>query len=380
MRGQWLGPYESTPNGSITVNIDELPSCYEGTAYLHPVDTPTGPIPKSEVVFRTSDKRTEAFSFSTPFVFPLHPDTHERAQWDDIKHLFAPDAFVAKRVDVTGRVEGGKLHLEWKNAEGFGGRCSLPGSDAGTQSALEGETVSWEEFKKRATKLASEERFIFRGQSKPWRLQTAFHRHGRSDLRRFLDQDMPQLHKVLSARTRHFFDMKDPQERASFLSLAQHHGYPTPLLDWTHSPFVAAFFAFRNVGRREAQHTNSDARVRVHVFDLARWTANAQQVLRVTSPLLHLSFVDVLAIENERLIPQQAVALYSNVDDIEEYLQGRENNLGIVEPHLRALDIPVSERETVFNELRYMGITAGALFPGVDGACEELKERSFPLR
>lgn len=379
MRGQWLGAYESTPNGSMSVNIDELSSCYEGTAYLHPALTPAGAIPKSEVVFRTKDKRTDTFSFSTGFVFPLHPDTLERAPWDDIKHLFAPDATMSKRVDVKGSVEGGRLQLEWKNEDGRGGHCSLSASQAGSPSALKGETVTWEEFKKRATRLASEERFIFRGQSKPWRLRTAFHRRGRNDLRRFLEQDLPQLHKVLSARTRHLFNMNDPHERASFLSLAQHHGYPTPLLDWTHSPFVAAFFAFRGVVRGDVQEAASNANVRVHVFDLGRWTSTSQQVLRVTSPLLHVSFVDVLAIENERLIPQQAVALISNVDDVEEYLHAREINIGIKEPYLCALDIPVSERETVFSELRYMGITAGSLFPGLDGACEELRERSFLL-
>jgi hypothetical protein len=378
MRGQWLGFYEGSPGGSIAINIDELPTCYEGTAYLHPVNTATGPIPKAEVVFRTTDKRADAISFSTEFLFPLHPDTYERAAWQEINHLFAPDAYMSKVVHVTGRVDTDKLHLEWKNENGLGGRCSLSASKAATPSTLNTETVSWEEFKKRATTLASAERFIFRGQSKPWRLRTAFHRRGRSDLRRFLEQDIPLLHKLLSARTRHFFDMKDSQQRASFLSLAQHHGYPTPLLDWTHSPFVAAFFAFRGVARGQAQAA-SDAKVRVHVFDLARWTSTAQQVLRVTSPVLHLSFVDVLAIENERLVPQQAVALISNVDDIEGYLQGREQNQKIAEPYLRALDIPVSERDAVMSELRYMGITAGSLFPGLDGACEELRERNFRL-
>jgi len=30
-------------------------------------------------------------------------------------------------------------------------------------------------------------------------------------------------------------------------------------------------------------------------------------------------------------------------------------------------------------ELHYMDISAGALFPGLDGACEELKEKNFRL-
>jgi hypothetical protein len=43
--------------------------------------------------------------------------------------------------------------------------------------------------------------------------------------------------------------------------------------------------------------------------------------------------------------------------------------------YLSAIDLPVSERKQVVQELGYMGITAGSLFPGLDGACEELRER-----
>jgi hypothetical protein len=47
--------------------------------------------------------------------------------------------------------------------------------------------------------------------------------------------------------------------------------------------------------------------------------------------------------------------------------------------YLRVIDLPVGERMLVMNELAYMGITAGSLFPGLDGACEELRERFFAL-
>ncbi len=45
----------------------------------------------------------------------------------------------------------------------------------------------------------------------------------------------------------------------------------------------------------------------------------------------------------------------------------------------RQLILPVRDRKRVINELQYMGITAGSLFPGLDGACEELRERNFDI-
>jgi hypothetical protein len=59
---------------------------------------------------------------------------------------------------------------------------------------------------------------------------------------------------------------------------------------------------------------------------------------------------------------------------METYIRSRET---AEKKYLRAIDLPVRERKRVISELSYMGITAGSLFPGLDGACEELKERNF---
>ena len=77
------------------------------------------------------------------------------------------------------------------------------------------------------------------------------------------------------------------------------------------------------------------------------------------------------------MIPQQGASTVTSVDDIESYIKGKEAEAS--KTYLWAIDLPVRERRDVVCELRYMGITAGSLFPGLDGACEELKDRNFEI-
>jgi hypothetical protein len=74
------------------------------------------------------------------------------------------------------------------------------------------------------------------------------------------------------------------------------------------------------------------------------------------------------------MIPQQAVSSATNVDDIESYIKSKETG---GKSYLQMIDLPVKERDLALRELSVMGITAGSLFPGLDGACEELRERFF---
>jgi hypothetical protein len=115
---------------------------------------------------------------------------------------------------------------------------------------------------------------------------------------------------------------------------------------------------------------------RIHVFDQEKWRKNLGQVMFLVVPRLHVSIGEFIAIENTRMIPQQAASTVTNVDDIESYIKFHERDGN---KYLWAFDLPVRDRQDVMHDLTYMGITAGSLFPGLDGACEELAIRNFAL-
>jgi FRG domain len=206
------------------------------------------------------------------------------------------------------------------------------------------------------------------------RLRTGFHRTGRADLIRFLTQDIPTLHRHLSQRTAHIFNLTIADENGAFFNLVQHHGYPTPLLDWTYSPYVGAFFAYQKVQNSEARKATDNDKVRIFMFDQREWRGAYIQLPKVTSCPPHFSIQEFISIENERLIPQQSISSITNIDDIETYIRSKETP---ERRYLHVIDLPLSERPHVMRELSTMGITAGSLFPGLDGACEELKGTQF---
>ncbi len=256
---------------------------------------------------------------------------------------------------------------------GFSGECLLPRSKADKASEISPMRKSWEDYKEYVAAIEGR-RYLFRGQNKPWRLRTSFHRKGRADLIRFYREDLPILHRQLSARTKHVFNLKIPEENGAFVNLVQHHGYPTPLLDWTYSPYVAAFFAYRGISNADAAGAGASDKVRILMLDHELWKADWLQAPLLTAPFQHVSIFEFMAIENERVIPQQSASIITSVDDIEGYIKAKESD---TKRYLRAIDLPKSDRKRVMRELAYMGITAGSLFPGLDGGCEELAERNF---
>jgi len=107
--------------------------------------------------------------------------------------------------------------------------------------------------------------WVFRGQREfDWPLSTSLERTARGDLAK-----AENYLRYEFDRRAHLFvpPQMMPQGDVETLSLMQHHGAPTRLLDFTYSPYVAAFFALEEA----AQNGQSSA---VWAIDLD-WLANA---------------------------------------------------------------------------------------------------------
>ncbi len=369
LSGQWIAPYSGTNRGTVVVDIDDMGSYYQGVGSVWDSN---GELPNSLVRFTTRDKAEQQTFAGVPII-----------ALDRAGDILAPDALARFRTaggvfpnsaDVALSLQEDGLKIEWTTSVRTSGSCLAPISKtrAAVRSEIEPMPVgTWNEFKTIVNGLEPR-RFIFRGhEDNRWRLRSSFFRTGRANLERYANLDVADLQRIFSGLTRTSYNLNDRLYYAAFLNLAQHHGFPTPLLDWTRSPYVAAFFAFRNLGRRETSAT----KVRIYKLDILAWAADNPLYPKVFTSPPHLSIVDALAFDNPRAIPQQSTSTISSVDDIEDFVRGVESEKQ--KRYLEVIDLDVGDRELVKRELALMGITAGSLFPGLDGACEALREQNF---
>jgi hypothetical protein len=137
----------------------------------------------------------------------------------------------------------------------------------------EGDVADWEDFERRVADLRAKyparRKLAFRGLSdSTWPLSTTLERHG--------NENMPFLnyYGVISLAEPHVrtfttttWDQIEEYEEISklaadyeplnsliwgsqlkaygYMAYLRHLGFPSPLMDWTSSPYIAAFFAFR---------------------------------------------------------------------------------------------------------------------------------------
>jgi len=367
VKGQWIGVYTGSAYGKLIVNIDVVEDHYEGVAYINPSDQNQ---PYSIAYIKTLNKDNEQETIAT--VHPVDPRTGFQGEWDQIKNIYKDFPDHSKEAKINISLNDGILKINAETDIGVILSSSLTKPEAIGDSKITARKMNWGDFKDRISTI-SKDKYLFRGQQKPWRLSTSFHRRERYRISEFITKDVPQLHQRLSAITPHYFDLESPKENGAFFNLLQHHGYPTPLLDWTRSPYVAAFFAFRDW---QINYQGNEY-IRIYIFNDQEWQTTFPQIQSIDPAFLHLSVTEFIAINNPRTVPQQSVTTVTNIDDIESYIIEKGAQSNPPTEFIEAIEIPANQREAVMDDLRFMGITAASMFPSIDGVCEEYRERNF---
>lgn len=367
--GQWTGDSHGDPPGRVVLDLDFDPATQAsvGIAYLFSPDPINMPSAFAEVKINSSRQKFSLISNPRPF----DARVGRILNLQEIATHFRDVSFPEKVEIKFERVSRDKLLIEWVTEFGTIGKGELQRSRLPIVSTRTSDpnVRSWNDYKEVISKFNFRD-FVFRGQSRAFPLQTTFHRSNRKVLPRYLNDDIQILHRSITGRINHIFNLDRPDELGAMLNLAQHHGFPTPLLDWTYSPFVAAWFAFQSgvIGRKKGD------KVRICCLNRTGFLRFSQfQNLTFTIP--HISILEALAIENDRAIPQQGLLMLTNMQDVEAHIGQLERSNGSA--LLTAYDLPIEDTKDAMNDLAMMGITRSTLMPGVESICLDLKDRLF---
>lgn len=354
MWGQWVGNIKGDFNGFATLNIDK-DSPNVGRILFKSSNSITSFYADAEVIINDTSLLINVSNINT--YVTLHNQKFLFDQFS-LEGTFENEKLLEGIIDVKANIiREFKFHKLEEHHDHINPIKNIP----------------WDDFKREIFELKrNNPELIFRGQEDfKFKLETTFHRQNRRDLIRFGLSDITELRKHLTSSLNRTFNLAKTDDYSDLLYIAQHHGFPTPLLDWTDSPFVASFFAFHKLSKEKDK-----GKVRIFIFDKEEWIKDmGTRVYTIDEAEPCLSPMTIISMNNSRALPQQSLVTFSNISNIESFIHHKE--IENKKSYLTVYDIPYSDRNKAMKDLQIMGITAASLFNGLDGVCSALKEKLF---
>ncbi|RYZ22065.1 MAG: FRG domain-containing protein [Chitinophagaceae bacterium] len=238
------------------------------------------------------------------------------------------------------------------------------------------------------------ENWVFRGQADAgWGLQNAIERTDFIRLHTNVEADF--LEEFQRGARNYLTRDQIPEHLIEWLALMQHHGAPTRLLDFTKSPFIAAYFAF------EICNPGSGGAASIWAININFLKARALEELRKCYPdelkdgkkFIHESLFEkifydnrhalVFPVEpfrmNRRYSLQQSIFVSTGRSEMPFMEQLR--FLGADMPRaVLKIELPAALQKEVLRELHRMNLHRASLFPDLDGYAASLRIRYNALR
>ena len=253
------------------------------------------------------------------------------------------------------------------------------------------EIKSWEGFLSKVSQLDSlPEEFVYRGQKdSSWSLQPSLARiwdcfsNARENEVRISDVFLRRSTTLLSPNI--FGELIRHNNILQWWAQMRHHGAPTRILDWTRSPFVAAYFAcesgcksgavwclnrtkFHNLSMSETNKTQESYSAFVtylgSIPDIEDRKTMERMLYGEDQPHL-VAFADTNLL-TDRMERQQGLFSYSNLPHI-DHADGLGNYPGVLTKLVISDGIRFDLKREFMHQLRLMNINGFSLFPDLDG-------------
>jgi len=157
-------------------------------------------------------------------------------------------------------------------------------------------------------------------------------------------------------RESHGFLSTVPTNEWEWLSLAQHHGLPTRLLDWTYNPLVALYFAVE-------ANTEADGQVfALRALNKASESVRSVSPFDLTSPVKYYPNIVTPRIRAQEGLFVACAALETPLDQAL-----------ISKWRVEYLRVPAARKAHLRYELFRSGVHASSLFPDVDGLAARIR-------